>query len=36
MSSSPSAPHPAVQTIRSVAFVGQTGAGKTSLIEALL
>ena len=36
MSSSPSAPHPAVQAIRTLAFVGQTGAGKTSLVEALL
>ena len=36
MSSSPSAPHPAVQAIRTVALVGQTGAGKTSLAEALL
>ena len=29
-------PHPAVQAIRSVALVGQTGTGKTSLAEALL
>ena len=36
MPASPSAPHPAVQALRSVAFVGQTGAGKTSLVEALL
>ena len=31
-----SAPHAAVQAIRSLALVGQTGAGKTSLAEALL
>jgi elongation factor G len=31
-----STPHPAVQAIRSVALVGQTGGGKTSLAEALL
>jgi elongation factor G len=30
------APHAAVQAIRTVALVGQTGAGKTSLAEALL
>ena len=36
MSSSASAPHAAVQAIRTIALVGQTGAGKTSLIEALL
>ena len=36
MSSLPSAPHPDVQNIRSVALVGQTGSGKTSLAEALL
>ncbi len=30
------APHAAVQAIRSIALVGQTGAGKTSLAEALL
>lgn len=28
--------HPAIQSIRTVALVGQTGAGKTSLAEALL
>ncbi|MEP7296584.1 MAG: elongation factor G [Burkholderiales bacterium] len=33
---SQSAPHAAVQGIRSLALVGQTGAGKTSLAEALL
>ncbi|MES1163570.1 MAG: GTP-binding protein, partial [Rhizobacter sp.] len=33
---SQSAPHAAVQAIRSLALVGQTGAGKTSLAEALL
>ena len=32
----PTAPHPEIQTIRTVALVGQTGAGKTSLAEALL
>ena len=32
----PTAPHPDVQVIRTVALVGQTGAGKTSLAEALL
>jgi elongation factor G len=32
----PFAPHAAVQAIRTLAFVGQTGAGKTSLAEALL
>lgn len=31
-----STPHPAVQAIRTLALVGQTGAGKTSLAEALL
>ena len=30
------APHPAIQAIRTLALVGQTGAGKTSLAEALL
>ncbi len=30
------APHPDIQAIRTVALVGQTGAGKTSLAEALL
>ena len=30
------APHAAIQAIRTVALVGQTGAGKTSLAEALL
>ncbi len=29
-------PHPAIQAIRSIALVGQTGAGKTALAEALL
>jgi elongation factor G len=33
---STSTPHPAVQAIRTLALVGQTGAGKTSLAEALL
>ena len=32
----PTAPHPDIQAIRTVALVGQTGAGKTSLAEALL
>ena len=31
-----STPHAAIQAIRSLALVGQTGAGKTSLAEALL
>ena len=32
----PTAPHADIQAIRTVALVGQTGAGKTSLAEALL
>ena len=32
----PATPSPAVQAIRSLALVGQTGGGKTSLAEALL
>ena len=32
----PTAAHPDIQAIRTVALVGQTGAGKTSLAEALL
>ena len=32
----PAVPHAAIQAIRSIALVGQTGAGKTSLAEALL
>jgi elongation factor G len=32
----PTAPHPGIAAVRSVALVGQTTAGKTSLVEALL